>query len=653
MEKLNVSMLLPLISLACGILFAGYGLTSPLGCIAIMAGIIFYVLTILNSTNPIKALRMQKLQPIWIALWFFGIGVIACDLRRPYCNDALTDSEFLSVSGRIRDIGSSTSGDRAVIDVEKLYLNKDDFTEVSNLTIILYSDALSSKIDDIVCFPASFSKIENNSDSFYSNFSQLVRSKGIFYSCTVPGKEVNKIGHSASIKGLSGTLRDNIIIFIEKSGLSRNTIAFLTAILLGDRSFLGEDTRAEFADAGISHILALSGMHVGIIISIMLIILFPLNFAGLYRYRMVITAFALLIYAFITGFGFSTLRACIMAWCMIICFLLERKNSPWNALLLSAFIILLISPTALFDVGMQLSFVCVASLILFAEPLNPIDHRTHPKLYKLYTLVLCSLLTTFGSWTISSFYFHSFPSAFIICNLIILPFFPIYIAISLFHLILIFVGIRWEFTELLVEYGYTLIESTAKHLNDYSSGAIGIETGPSAVVFWLAGILSLTFAIYGKRGRMMYPIAASFIILSITSTSLTAEAERKCLVKKHGRIPALTLAYKGKEEEIRFASYGLSEVKFDGRNIMSLSAGIETIEKVKDKKCDILILTNNYNGDLKDLSGHISAENILFHPSMSGKKEIRYIAEADSLGIHYHSLRKGSYILTNCPNKKK
>lgn len=178
--------------------------------------------------------------------------------------------------------------------------------------------------------------------------------------------------------------------------------------------------------------LALSGMHVSIIAGIILWLLFPFNLFGIYKWRYIATLPILWGYTLVTGLSPSTVRAAIMLTVVMTCILTERKNSAWNALLLAVFIIILFNPDSLYDIGLQLSFICVASLIFFAGPLNPIDQHKHNILYDIVSAILVTLSATAASWVLSSYYFGIFPILFIPANLIVLPLLPIYVVLHLF-----------------------------------------------------------------------------------------------------------------------------------------------------------------------------------------------------------------------------
>ena len=159
-------------------------------------------------------------------------------------------------------------------------------------------------------------------------------------------------------------MRDRIEILIEKSMLDRAVSEFIISILLGDKSFLSNDVRDSFNNSGVAHILALSGMHVAIIMGIILLLLFPLQLMGMRKLRYVIALALIWAYAFMTGLAPSTVRACVMTSFMVLALLTQRRNKAVNSLLASAFIIILVDPASVYDIGLQLSFCVLHAYLL-------------------------------------------------------------------------------------------------------------------------------------------------------------------------------------------------------------------------------------------------------------------------------------------------
>ncbi len=219
--------------------------------------------------------------------------------------------------------------------------------------------------------------------------------------------------------------RDRIVDAIYCSSLSPATKIFTAVTLLGETSDLPADTRERFSSAGLGHILALSGLHVGIIAMIISFALWPLHAFGQRGAVALITISLLWSYAAVTGMSPSVSRAVIMATIYLLGRAMQRNSSPFNSLAAAAIVILLIDPRALFSAGFQLSFSAVAAIIMFAEKFNPISQRRRLP-YTLASYISVSVCAMIGTAIPACIYFHTFPVWFIGANLIasvVLPFF--------------------------------------------------------------------------------------------------------------------------------------------------------------------------------------------------------------------------------------
>jgi len=203
---------------------------------------------------------------------------------------------------------------------------------------------------------------------------------------------------------------------------------FTQGILLGERSGISLETRQVFAETGTIHILAISGLHVGIIATILY---FLLKLCGLKRIsRSLLIIIFLTCYAFITGSRAPVVRATIMASVYLIGLMMERENNSLNTLSLAALVILLINPQELFQIGFQLSFITVLTIVTLA-----------PRLPGRYFAV--SLAAWLGSAPLVAGYFGIISPVAILANLVVIPLLSLVILVSLIFLIFhpIFTGL--------------------------------------------------------------------------------------------------------------------------------------------------------------------------------------------------------------------
>ncbi|UXX77816.1 competence protein ComEC family protein [Reichenbachiella carrageenanivorans] len=217
-------------------------------------------------------------------------------------------------------------------------------------------------------------------------------------------------------------IRDYFNTLITTQIHGKNEQAIVSALLLGIKGQLDPEIKSAYAAAGAMHVLAVSGLHVSIIYFI-LTWAFKTIPAGDFKRLIVptISIIALWAFALLTGFSPSILRAVSMFSIIIFAKILDRKSHIFNSLAFSAFILLLYDPSFLFDIGFQLSFLAVAGIV-YLYP-RCYQHITIPTWIgnKIWQLTCVSVAAQIATFPLSLYYFHQFPSYFLLTNLFVIP----------------------------------------------------------------------------------------------------------------------------------------------------------------------------------------------------------------------------------------
>lgn len=198
--------------------------------------------------------------------------------------------------------------------------------------------------------------------------------------------------------------------------------ALLIGILLGEKQEMSDKLRQTFADTGIAHILAVSGLHIAILIGILLLLLPTIRVRGFLQ--LVIIIVVIVLYLSIIGFKMSAVRAGLMALFVCLGLYIQRYYNPLNSVLVAAIIILLFSPQAIFEISFQLSFMATLGIIMITPKLyNTIKKYKIPKYITRYLLLpfLVSFSATISIAPIILYYFFQFPLLTVFANLLIIP----------------------------------------------------------------------------------------------------------------------------------------------------------------------------------------------------------------------------------------
>jgi competence protein ComEC len=195
-----------------------------------------------------------------------------------------------------------------------------------------------------------------------------------------------------------------------------------SALVLGITEGLDPDLLKAYSGTGALHILAVSGLHVGIIYALLVLLLAPLKKSSVGQWVLAVISLLLLwLYAFVTGWSPSVLRAVTMFSFVAIAQPLQRRINIYNIMAVSAFVLLFYEPYFITSVGFQLSYLAVLGIVYLHPKLYPLytpASRWKDELWKLISVSIAAQAATFG---ISLLYFHQFPNFFLLANLIAIP----------------------------------------------------------------------------------------------------------------------------------------------------------------------------------------------------------------------------------------
>lgn len=276
------------------------------------------------------------------------------------------------------------------------------------------------KYGDILFIHAQFKEFDVVKNPYAFDYKKFMNRKGIFYTAYIPFNNWQKINHKITnpIFNLAYNIQQYFSEIFAKTGLKGAEYSVITAILLGNDETIDPGLKASYSAAGVSHILCVSGMHVGIIFMIFDFLLRPLDYSKPGRIAKTIFMMILIwTYACITGLSPSVRRAASMFTFVTIGNLLRRNTNIFHSLYASLFILLIINPLLVFDVGFQLSYLAVFGIVIFQKPIYELWHVKSKILSYFWNLMSVSIAAQLSTFPISIFYFGQFPNYFLLANL--------------------------------------------------------------------------------------------------------------------------------------------------------------------------------------------------------------------------------------------
>lgn len=494
---------------------------------------------------------------------------------------------------------------------------------------------------DVIVFKFEPRQIKNNGNPDEFDYAGYMYNKGCLYHTFIQREEYNIIGHKTDMMSMAKASKQKLVNLLLSSSLDNDTKTFFITILLGDSTFLEQDVRDMFAHAGISHILALSGLHIGIITLLFAIVLLPLDLFGLKKLRFLITLIAVIVFAFLVGMPVSVARATQMIGFVLVSRMIYRENASMNALFAAAILILCINPYSLYDIGFQFSFVSVLLILLLAKPLSVVSPKKE-LLYYFVSLFTVSVVSAIGTTCLTAYYFNIISLFAVITNIIVVPVLPIIVGFGLIYVILLSFGVEWSvFTNILNAFYHFIVTLSEGISNTQFSYIDNTYVSSSVLCLCFAVVALIVLFVYKRKIIYVYGI-----VLCLTGIFVLRYVENRKLPNSGYVIfndtkctPILTFkndsasiwiasgdfditAFKRYNKQF-LAKYHITDVTVNANTDKDyIILGDKTVFVVNDNsrrylkttprlKVDILLVTRGYYGSIKELLNSFNPKQIV------------------------------------------
>ncbi len=325
--------------------------------------------------------------------------------------------------------------------VEILQIRTEGRWKVASGKLLLYhkinSGVGAKKYGTLILSTSTPKFVQSPKNPGQFDYQEYLAAENIFHTALVDSITLIEMGKKSGTDFLDVTfrmrsyLRNVILCNVQK----RENQAIAMALLIGDKSKISPHLRRDFAKNGIAHILAVSGLHVGILF---LVIRSLLNFLKISNsaIAVLVQLSSLFCYALLTGWSPSVLRACSMFAAVIIGQNLNRSNSIYNNLSFSAFCLLMINPFYLTLLGFQLSYLAVLGIAYYQTKIEAWFVFQNPLLFKIWSLTSLTASAQILTFPLILYHFHQYSSIFLLTNLIVIPMVTVILCAGLLLLLL-------------------------------------------------------------------------------------------------------------------------------------------------------------------------------------------------------------------------
>lgn len=226
--------------------------------------------------------------------------------------------------------------------------------------------------------------------------------------------------------------RARLLDRLSENGVDGNVYAVVAAMALGDKSQLTKELKETYAVTGAAHVLALSGLHLSIIYTLLSLLLCRRRWQVVSQVLIIICIWS---FVFLVGMSASVVRSAVMLTAYALLSLGNRNRMSVNTLAFTAIVMLIVHPLSLFDIGFQLSFLAVLSILIWYpvfEALIPQSFLMSHRLVRwLWSLLGVSCAAQLGTAPLIAYYFGRFSSLFLITNFVVIPFAPLILYLTL------------------------------------------------------------------------------------------------------------------------------------------------------------------------------------------------------------------------------
>lgn len=391
----------------------------------------FIILGLLLAIAILLHINITIKNVCWGIIYAFALFLIGLFLYTHEKRSLSTlDNEELIIEGIIEDYPiEKTNTYQFTIKMRSGQILTDNFdVNIKRLkgSVLIYQRKRDSvpvlKPGDIVTMRITPQPITNRGNPYEFDYKFYMETMGIKYMAFTETTDILRQESPAymGIKYSALIVRERLLNAFVERGITEEQLPLLAALTLGYREYLDEEQEDYFSRAGIMHIMAVSGMHAGIVSMLVLYLLFFMR-GRWHNVRICIAIVALWGFAFITGLTPSVVRASLMFSFLQVGRMIKRPVNGLNSVLASAFILLLLQPSVLFVSGFQLSYMAVIYIVCFYQQVHALYTPQNRLVSFVWDSASITLLAQAGTLPLTITLFNRFPVWFMLSNILILP----------------------------------------------------------------------------------------------------------------------------------------------------------------------------------------------------------------------------------------
>jgi competence protein ComEC len=504
-------------------------LSLKMAFLALLSGILLFLLAFFRAR---KLLFPDLFFGSSVALLFFLFGIFSASIHLPknqpqhYINKISSEEIPLLKLSILETLKPDLYSDKYIAEVNTV----NGKSANGKLLLLLPKDSLKMPFleGEHLQISSTLAPIPAPLNLHQFDYAAFMHRKGVWRQVNLRNGVLKTLNTKESgIIAAAANLRREITLALKKNNFGQEELSLVQALLLGQKQDISAQTYNNFAAAGAIHILAVSGLHVGIILLMLHWLFKPLTSLKNGKFvKTFLVISCLWGFAILAGLSPSVVRAVTMFSFIAVGLEIKRRTGTLNSIFLSLLLLLLIKPGWIFEVGFQLSYLAVLSIVLF----QPLFHRLYAPSNRvvkyLWDLLSVTLAAQIGVLPLSLYYFHQFPGLFFLSNLLILPFLGLILILGVLVIFLAVVDVLPSFIaetyEIIIKILIKTVDWIAGHEQFlFKDIAFSLPEVWSWYFFLFAAFLLLKNFSYIR----LVPVLFSVIILQ--SVYISSEVNRK------------------------------------------------------------------------------------------------------------------------------
>ncbi|MFK7787300.1 MAG: ComEC/Rec2 family competence protein [Crocinitomicaceae bacterium] len=407
--------------------------------------------------SMVRIARKKSTTPLFYVFTIGGFiyaGLLSIRTERT-TNSISESGDFVhSVIGQVTEIDNSKKlWTRCVFTIQGVV--EEDGIRAHNEELLCYVNSPNLELYDKLFIRKKIYGIENDNNPGEFNTKSYWNNKGIYASIFLSigdYKVINKMPTPLFEQWRSTAKKLFEDIF--SSHLKGDELAIASALVLGDKSLLTTDLRESFGAAGAMHVLAVSGLHIGIILEILLFLFGRMPKIFTKKRALILSLLILWTYAAIIGFPPSVVRAALMFSFLSVSRLTSDRSDSLNTLFLSALVMLLYDPLLIYDIGFQLSYLAMIGILTLQKPIASIMYVRNKWLRKIWEGTTVGIAAQLFTFPLTLYYFNQFPNYFLLTNIGMMIFAGVVLSLGLILISMNWITVLGKF--IAVAFGFSI-----------------------------------------------------------------------------------------------------------------------------------------------------------------------------------------------------